>query len=65
MLLTRQVTNRLSTCEGAASFVDIEIAEDAPDAIARGEFRAENGRVFEKEANVGEFGLETREEIRE
>ena len=45
--------------------MDIEIAEDAPDAIARGEFRAENGRVFEKEANVGEFGLETREEIRE
>jgi hypothetical protein len=44
--------------------VDIEVAEDAPDAIARGEFRAENGRVFEKEANVGEFGLETREEIR-
>jgi hypothetical protein len=45
--------------------VDIEIAEDAPDAVARGDSRAENGRDFEKESDVDDFGLETREEIRE
>jgi hypothetical protein len=52
-------------CEGAAGLVDIEIAEDAPDAVARGDSRAENGRDFEKESDVDDFGLETREEIRE
>ena len=45
--------------------MDIEIAEDAPDAVARGESRAENGRAFEKEPDVDDFGLETRGEIRE
>ena len=42
--------------------VDIGVAEDAPEAIAGGAFGAERARVFEKEADVGELGLEARGE---
>lgn len=51
--------------EGAISLVNVGIAEGAPEASARGVFEAERGRVFEEEEDVGELGLEAREESRE
>lgn len=42
--------------------IDVHVAEDAPQAVAGGVFRAEEGRVFEKEADIGELGLEFGEE---
>lgn len=51
--------------EGATELVDVEVAEDAPEAVARGELGAERARVPEEETNVRELGAEQREEGRE
>jgi hypothetical protein len=48
--------------EEATELVDVEVAEDAPKAVARGELGAERARVPEEETNVRELGLEPREE---
>ena len=48
--------------EGAIELVDVGVTEDAPEAVARGELGVERARVLEIKADVGEFGLEPREE---
>lgn len=51
--------------QGATELVDVEVAEDAPEAVARGELGPERARVLEEETNVRELGVEPREEVRE
>lgn len=57
-----EMPNCIVTYEETVELVDVGIAEDAPEAIARGVFRAKKGGVFEEEANVGEFLEEAGEE---
>jgi hypothetical protein len=46
--------------EGATELVDVEVTEDAPKAVARGELGPERARVLEEETNVRELGVEPR-----
>lgn len=51
--------------KGATKLVDVGIAKNTPQAVARGEVETEKGRVLEEEANVGELGLKPGKEGRE
>ena len=46
----------------ATDLVEVGVAKDAPESIARGLFKAEKARVFKEELEVIEFVLEARDE---
>lgn len=46
--------------KGTGVFVDVLVAEDTPEAIARSQLGIERDRGVEEKANIGEFFTEAR-----
>lgn len=51
--------------EGATKLVDVAVAKNAPEAVARGEVGGERAGILEEKTDISKLGLEPREEGRE